>query len=84
MPYIVVYYTPSYNGANVLTAGTYINLNDAVVRLLEMVPDYTEHINNTVKNCDRIGWINYIPFGDTEPVSVTSPKRAVYLFSTDE
>lgn len=66
MFYGVYYYNNCFSpyGVNVYMAGFYENLNDAVKRLREVIPNYKKNYKNAVSNNERVGWINQYEFGD--------------------
>jgi len=79
--YSVYFYKMGFGAATVYPIGFYDNLEDAKNRLRKAIPNYREHINNTVIGHGRIGWINENTFGDLNTeLSANQPHSAIYLF----
>ena len=65
MFYAVYYYHITlYSNPTIYLAGFYKNIDDAINRIDKIVPNYEDHINNTVTNKKTIAWINTYKFGD--------------------
>ena len=80
--YGVYYYNMGSGPASVKFIGFYDNIKDAKYRLSEAIPDYKEHINNTVVANGRIGWINKNEFGDyISELSCSQPYSSINLFN---
>lgn len=65
--------------------GFYKNILEAADRLNNYIPDYKQHINNTVTNSRRVGWINLCTFGDIDHIDkrgkgCRQPDNAINLF----
>ncbi len=79
--YSVYYYQMGYGAATVKFMGMYTSLTDAKDRLNDIIPDYERHINNTVTNHGKIGWINRNEIGDFDcDLSASQPHSATNLF----
>ena len=68
MFYGVYYYNNEFSpySTNVYMAGFYENLDDAIKRLQEIIPNYKKNYRNSVSNKYRVGWINQYDFGDIQ------------------
>lgn len=65
----------------VYIVGYYDNLEDALNKLKEYIPNYIEGLNNTVTGNHIKGWINKNDFGDMPHAVVAShPHSAINLF----
>ncbi len=81
----VYYYEISGNVPYVHPIGFYNNIEDAIQRLVEFIPDYKKYFNNSVKGNfngrSRVGWINHNQFGDFKSnLSAQQPHSAINLF----
>lgn len=72
----------SSSSSSVFLVGIYETLNQAKIRLNELVPNYEKHYKNTVKSKNMIGWINEYQFGDIDYNGLTccQPHSSIYLF----
>lgn len=80
MFYTVFYYDINLNGnAVIMNGGFYQEYKDAKMRLEKLIPNSKDHINNTIKNNNRIGWINIYDFGDCqiENNSLVKPNKSL-------
>lgn len=84
MFYGVYYYNNefTYYGTNVYLAGFYPNLDSAINRLQEVIPNYHQHYKNSVCNNNRVGWINQYDFGDIQynGLCVSQPHNSINVF----
>lgn len=81
---VYFYETIRFSGGTFLV-GFYDNIDDAKKRLEQIIPDYKKHINNTVINNNRIGWINEYNMGDFKfdlynGLNVSQPHSSIDIF----
>jgi hypothetical protein len=82
MFYGVYYYNTTSKDPSVYLAGFYPTLTEATSRLKCILPNYTQHINNTVATSTHIGWINCYNFGDfNSDLSASQPHSSIDLTS---
>jgi hypothetical protein len=80
--YTVYYYNVLGNNKKVYLIGIYNNIYVAIEKLKIVIPNYKQHINNTVIGNNLIGWVNKNNIGDTQiPLIVNQPHSAVDLFN---
>lgn len=82
MFYGVYYYNIGFSVATVYLGGYYQTLNDAKIRLIELIPNYVSGYKNSVKNNCRIGWVNVYELGDVKfnGLSCCQPHSSINLF----
>ena len=79
--FTVHFYHVTLSAATVYLIGFYDNLEDAKQRLSQVIPNYKNHINNTVTGGGRIGWINRNTYGDLNTaLSCSQPHSTINLF----
>ena len=85
MFYGVYYYNNEMSpySTNVYMGGFYENLDDAVKRLQEIIPNYQKNYQNSVSNKYRVGWINEYKFGNInyDGLSASQPHNSVNVIN---